>query len=233
MLGIIGAMTVEVEALKKLMENVEVITVSGIDFYRGSLCGTDVVVAVSGVGKVNAAVCAQTMIIVFKTEAVINIGVAGGLSKTLKVCDIAVADSVVQHDMDTSVFGDPMGFISGLDVVYMKCDKKISDKLCIASEKVSGVHVERGVIASGDQFISSSEKKKFIVDNFNAIATEMEGAAIGHVCALNKIPFGVLRAISDSADDSAHMSFEEFTVNAVKNSISIVLEFLKEWRIEK
>lgn len=233
MLGIIGAMTVEVEALKKLMENVEVITVSGIDFYRGSLCGTDVVVAVSGVGKVNAAVCAQTMIIVFKTEAVINIGVAGGLSKTLKVCDIAVADSVVQHDMDTSVFGDPVGFISGLDVVYMKCDEKISDELCVASEKVDGVHVERGVIASGDQFIRSSEKKKFIVDNFNAIATEMEGAAIGHVCALNNIPFGVLRAISDSADDGAHMSFEEFTVKAVKNSISIVLEFLKEWRSEK
>lgn len=233
MIGIIGAMAVEVEALKKLMEKVEVITVSGIDFYRGILCGSDVVVAVSGVGKVNAAVCAQTMIIVFKTEAVINIGVAGGLSKALKVCDIAVADSVVQHDMDTSVFGDPLGFISGLDMVYMECDKKISDELFRASQKLGTVNVERGVIASGDQFISSGEKKKFIVDNFNAVATEMEGAAIGQVCAVNKIPFGVLRAISDSADDGAPMSFEEFTVKAVKNSISIIIDFLKDWGVAK
>ncbi len=228
MLGIIGAMTVEVESLKQIMEEVEIITVSGIDFYRGKLCGKDVVVAVSGVGKVSAAICAQTMIIVFKVNAIINIGVAGGLSPKLKVCDIAVATAVVEHDMDTSALGDPIGFISGLNLVYMNCDEKISEALYNASKKL--VNTEKGIIASGDQFISNIEKKTFIVDSFNAIATEMEGAAIGHVCLVNKVQFGVLRAISDGADDGAPMSFEEFTVKAVKNSISIIIEFLKIWK---
>lgn len=230
MLGIIGAMKVEVEALKQLMENVEVITISGIEFYRGILCGSEVVVAVSGVGKVNAAICAQTMIIVFKAKAIINIGVAGGLSDTLRVCDVAVADAVVQHDMDTSALGDPVGFISGLDVIYIKSDKAISDKLCEAAQKVGSMRVERGTIASGDCFVSGSGQKSFLKDSFGAIAAEMEGAAVGQTCAVNNVPFGVLRAISDGADDGAPTSFEEFTVKAVKNSIAIIIEFIKGWR---
>lgn len=227
LLGIIGAMTVEVEALKQLMENVEIIKVSGIDFYRGTLCGKDVVVAVSGVGKVNAAVCAQTMIIIFKVSAVINIGVAGGLADTFKVGDIAIAEAVVEHDMDTAVFGDPVGFISGLNTVEIKCDEEITRKLKASVLNTGISRVETGIIASGDQFICSAEQKQKIIDNFNAIAAEMEGAAIGHACAMNNVPFGVLRAISDGADNGAQMSFEEFTVLAVKNSIAIILDFLK------
>lgn len=230
MLGIIGAMKVEVESLKQIMEDVKILTISGIDFYQGKLCDVDVVVAVSGVGKVNAAVCTQTMIIKFNVDAVINVGVAGTLTKKLNVCDIAVATSVVEHDMDTSPLGDPVGFVSGLDMIYMNCDKKVSDMLYNAANTIDGVNVEKGVIASGDQFISGGEKKQYIVDNFNAIAAEMEGASIGHVCTVNKIPFGILRAISDGADDGAPMSYEEFTVKAVKNSISIILEFLKAWK---
>lgn len=230
MLGIIGAMTVEVESLKKLMEDLKILTISGIDFYSGKLCGVDVVVAVSGVGKVNAAVCTQTMILKFDVEAIINVGVAGGLAKDLNVCDIAVAESVVEHDMDTSPLGDPVGFVSGLNLIYMNADEKISSMLYHASNVIDGINVKKGVIASGDQFICDSEKKRYIVDNFNAIAAEMEGASIGHVCTVNKVPFGILRAISDGADDGAPMSYEEFTIKAVKNSITIILEFLKAWK---
>lgn len=230
MLGIIGAMTVEVESLKKLMEDLKILTISGIDFYSGKLCGVDVVVAVSGVGKVNAAVCTQTMILKFDVKAIINVGVAGGLVKDLNVCDIAVAESVVEHDMDTSPLGDPVGFVSGLDLIYMNADEKISSMLYNASNAIDGINVKKGIIASGDQFIGDSEKKQYITDKFNAIAAEMEGASIGHVCTMNKVPFGVLRAISDGADDGAPMTYEEFTVKAVKNSVSIILEFLKSWK---
>lgn len=227
MLGIIGAMKIEVEALKQLMNDVEVKTISGISFCCGRLCGEEVVVAVSGVGKVNAAVCTQTMILEFKVGAIINVGVAGTLTSELSICDVAVAAAVVQHDMDTSPLGDPVGFISGPDVIYINADEQISDRLYKSAQKVGIRNVKKGVIASGDQFIGGGEKKKIIVDNFNAIAAEMEGAAIGHVCMLSGVPFGVLRAISDGADDDAMMSYEEFAVKAAENSIKIIIDFLE------
>ena len=200
LVGIIGAMDLEVQALKGLMDNAVVETISTIDFYKGNINGVETVVAVAGVGKVNAAVCSQTMILKYSPDIMINVGVAGGLSEEFKIGDIAVADSVVEHDMDTSPIGDPVGLISGINLVNIPCDKKLADLMEQAVSKVGTITSKRGVIASGDQFISKQEQRDRIKDNFGAIAAEMEGASIGHVCYMNGVPFGVLRAISDGAN---------------------------------
>lgn len=226
-IGIIGAMAVEVQMLKDIMQNVHVSTISGIEYCAGIISGVEVVVAQAGVGKVNAAVCAEAMILKYEPSAIINIGVAGGLSAKLKVGDIAVADTVVEHDMDTSVFGDPLGFITGINMVNIPCAQWITETLQQGAKKIDGVVTVCGTIVSGDQFISSKEKKIQLVDRFNAVATEMEGASIGHVCYMNEVPFGVLRAISDSADDEADMSFNEFCDMAAKNSLKVILSFLE------
>ena len=212
LVGIIGAMDLEVQALKGLMDNAVVETISTIDFYKGNINGVETVVAVAGVGKVNAAVCSQTMILKYSPDIMINVGVAGGLSDEFKIGDIAVADSVVEHDMDTSPIGDPVGLISGINLVNIS--------------KVGTITSKRGVIASGDQFISKQEQRDRIKDNFGAIAAEMEGASIGHVCYMNGVPFGVLRAISEGANDDSHMDYPEFAKMAAANSIKIILELL-------
>ena len=230
LVGIIGAMALEVQALKDLMDNAKIETVSTIDFYSGKINGVDTVVAVAGVGKVNAAVCAQTMILKYSPDVVINVGVAGGLDTGFKIGDIAVADSVVEHDMDTSPLGDAPGYISGIGMVEMPCDKAIADMMAKADETVGTIHAKRGIIASGDQFINTQEERDKIVGNFGAIAAEMEGASIGHVCVMNNVKFGVLRAISDGANDDSPMDYPEFAKMAAANSIKIILELLKNMK---
>ena len=212
-IGIIGAMEVEVKELKEQMQITRQLTKAGMEFCEGILEGQDVVVVRSGVGKVNAAVCSQTMILKYSPDIMINVGVAGGLSEEFKIGDIAVADSVVEHDMDTSPIGDPVGLISGINLVNIPCDKKLADLMEQAVSKVGTITSKRGVIASGDQFISKQEQRDRIKDNFGAIAAEMEGASIGHVCYMNGVPFGVLRAISDGANDDSHMDYPEFAKN--------------------
>ncbi|MCH5185773.1 MAG: 5'-methylthioadenosine/adenosylhomocysteine nucleosidase [Oscillospiraceae bacterium] len=227
MIGIIGAMQVEVESLKEIMKSVKIEKVSGVDFYIGDLCGIQAVVAVSGVGKVNAAVCAEAMILKYAPEYIINIGVAGGLAEGIKVGDVVIAESVVEHDMDTSPIGDPVGLISGINLINIPCSAGLIDGLFKSASAVDGISAVKGVIASGDQFISSDKQRIFIKDTFKASAAEMEGASIGHVCYLNNVDFCVLRAISDCADGESPMSFAEFTQFAVKNSIKIILDFLE------
>lgn len=228
LIGIIGAMELEVDALKKLMTNEEIRKISTIDFHRGTINGVETVVAVAGVGKVNAAVCAQTMILTYSPDLIINVGVAGGLWDGFKIGDIAVADYVVEHDMDTSPLGDEKGFITGINMVKMPCDNKISSMLEEAAKKVGEISVKTGIIASGDQFINTQEERDSILNSFDAIAAEMEGGSIGHVCVMNNIPFGVLRAISDGANDDSHMDYPEFAKMAANNSIKIILEFLNK-----
>lgn len=226
MIGIIGAMDIEVEGIKALLDGVSEEKISNIAFVKGKLNGTDLVVAKCGVGKVFSALCAQTMIMSYKPDAVINIGVAGGISDTLAIGDIVVADSVVQHDMDTTPIGEPLGFLSELGLVKIPTDEKIRNGLLKAVEKV-GINAVSGTIASGDQFISDNAKKQFIKDNFGAAACEMEGAAIGTVCCVNNVPFGVLRAISDGANSEAEMDFPTFAKMAAENSINVIMEFTK------
>ena len=227
MIGIIAAMNVEMESLRSYMENTEEETISGIRFVRGMLEGQEVVTAVCGIGKVFAALCAQTMILRYAPEAIINTGVAGTLTNALGIASIAVSSAVVQHDMDTSPLGDPKGLISGINVVEIPADAQLGGKI-LACAKEMGVNAVSGVIASGDQFVASAERKDFITGQFGAIACEMEGAAIGQVCYVNKVPFCVLRAISDSADGSSHMDYPQFVKLAAEQSVSLMRRVMKD-----
>lgn len=227
MIGIIGAMDIEVNQFKDLMQDKKVETISNIEFVSGNLWGKPTVVAVSGVGKVNAAICTEVMCLKYSPDFIINSGVAGGLEETLKICDVVVADAVVQHDMDTSPLGDPVGFISGLGLVDIPCDADLSKKLAEASSNAN-IHTLMGKIVSGDQFINSAEKKTYLIDTFDAFACEMEAAAIGHAAYKNNIPFCVLRSISDNADGSSHISYTDFVGMASENLKKIMSEFFKK-----
>lgn len=226
-IGIIGAMDVEVNELIESMNNIKKETISGIVYYEGTLQDKDVVVAKCGVGKVHAAVCAQTMILKYKPDALINTGVAGSLNSDLDIADLVISDNVVQHDMDTSGIGDPVGLISGLNIINIPCPKELVEKIKKSADTIEGTNVKVGTIASGDQFICNQDKKEYIVKHFDALCAEMEGAAIGHVCFLNKVDFCIIRAISDKADGSAHMDFPEFVKIAAKKSTQLINTFLK------
>ncbi len=224
MIGIIGAMDIEVERIKSNMQSISSETISGTEFVCGTLWGLPAVVAVSGVGKVNASICTQTMILSYEPRFIINTGVAGGLSGNLNICDAVVATSVIQHDMDTSPLGDPVGFISGLDLIEIPTDEDLSEKLFTASTE-SGVKTIKGKIVSGDQFIGSAEKKAYLKSSFNADACEMESAAIGHTCYKSGVPFAILRTISDNADDSSPMDFPDF-VKAAADNLEKIMKIL-------
>lgn len=228
MIGIIGAMGVEVKALADLLENKKSETISGVEYLSGTIYGRDVVLAVCGIGKVFAAICAQTMILKYNPEIIINTGIAGTLSEELSIGDIAISDFVVQHDMDTSPLGDPVGLLSGINIVKIPSDEATYRKI-ESAVKTTGTNYRIGTIASGDQFLASNEVKKRIVDNFGAIAGEMEGGSIGHVCYVNKIPFCVLRAISDCADGSGAENYMEFLDKAAANAVSVMKNFISEY----
>lgn len=225
MIGIIGAMDIEVESLKRLLKDVRKEKISNIEFFSGKIGDTDTVIAKCGVGKVFASICAQTMIMQFKPDIIVNIGVAGGLSENLHIGDIVIADSVAQHDMDTTALGDERGFLQEIGLVKIPADSRVLSVLEDACGYM-GINYEVGTIASGDQFVSSEDKKQFIKDTFSAKACEMEGAAIGQVCFVNKVPFGVLRAISDGANDGANFDFAEFTAMAAENSAKVIERFV-------
>lgn len=220
-IGIIGAMAVEVEALKAKLENKRTETVSGIEFASGVLCGKDVVIARCGIGKVFAAICAEAMIIRFGVDCVINTGVGGTLSEEIGILDLAISDSVVQHDMDTSPLGDPVGLISGINIVKIPASLPLAEKISSAARSM-GINHRIGTIASGDQFINNREKKDFIKNTFSAIACEMEGAAIGHVCYVNGVDFAVIRSISDNASGEADMEYPEMVAKAAAQSEALI-----------
>ena len=226
MIGIIGAMSIEVDRFKAQMQDATYETISGTEFVSGTLWGHPVVVAVSGVGKVNAAICTEAMILRYSPKFIINSGVAGGLSAELSLCSAVIASFVIQHDMDTSPLGDPVGYISGLGLVEIPTDEDLSKKL-LAAALENDIHAIKGKIVSGDQFINSSEKKDYLRDFFGGAACEMEAASIGHVCFKNSVPFAILRTISDNADDSSHISFNDFVDLAAVNMEEIMKTFLK------
>lgn len=227
MIGIICAMQIEIDKINEEIENKTTETVSGINFTVGTLYGKSIVTAVCGVGKVFAAICAEAMIIKYKPDVIINTGVGGTLTHKLSIGDVAVSEAVVQHDMDTSPLGDPVGLLSGINIVKIPADCETADKIAACVEKL-GVNSLKGVIASGDQFINSSEKKKYISETFGAIACEMEGGSIGHVCYVNDVKFAVIRAISDGAGDESHMDYPTFARMAAEKSANAVKLFVKE-----
>jgi adenosylhomocysteine nucleosidase len=228
MIGIIGAMSVEVEELKARLTDAKVEEFAGSEYVSGRLCGREVVIAQCGIGKVFAAVCASTMILRYNVSAIINTGVAGTLSEKVGILDFAVSDAVVQHDMDTTAIGDAIGLISGINVIEIPASKKLS-ALALRLAREQGSRCESGIIASGDQFIASKEVKDRIVGDFGAIACEMEGAAIGHVCYVNGRPFAVLRAISDNADGVADIDYPSFCKKAADNYVKVITTFCERY----
>ena len=225
MIGIIGAMRAEVDALIEKLENRSVEEISGIPFYKGVLSGREAVIAPCGVGKVFAALCAQTMILKYAPEYILHTGVAGSLAPGLPVGGIALGSAMVQHDMDTSPLGDPKGLISGIDLVELPTDKDLRAAVSAAAEKLGYPHKE-GLIASGDQFIATTAEKAASAKQFGAIACEMEGAAIAQVCYVNKTPLCVIRAISDSLDGDGAMEYPAFLSLAADRAVNLILTFL-------
>jgi len=197
MLGIIGAMDMEVENLRREMQNVTEKTVGFTKFYQGELFGMPVCLARCGIGKVHAALCAQAMILEYSIDAMLNIGVAGALMEQLQIAQIVVAKSAVQHDIDTTPFGDPLGMISGPNIVHIPCDERLTALLEQAADRAGVAHI-CAAVATGDQFIAKLEKKDFLAQQFGAGACDMEGGAIAQCCYEMKIPYAACRAISDT-----------------------------------
>ncbi len=229
MIGIIGAMEEEVISLKRKVEGINKQTLAGMDFYTGKIHEKDVVIVRCGIGKVNAAVCTQILVDRFEVTTVINTGVAGGLYPDINIGDIVVSSDTVEHDMDASAVGNPRGEIPRMNKTYFEADQLLVDCAKKAAEALKGEHkVYVGRVASGDQFISSMKVKEDIYTTFTAYCAEMEGAAIAHTCFLNQIPFVIIRAISDKADSSADVNFEEFVNVAAKNASRMIEAMIKE-----
>ncbi len=225
MIGILGAMDIEVAQIKGALTSPVTTSIHGIDFTRGQLEGREVVVAQCGIGKVNAAACAQMLIDRFGPALVINVGVGGSLSPDLRLGDIAVARRVVQHDVDTTALGDPAGYVSTVNKVFFDCDEAAVNGLLAAISDVPGVRGQAGVIATGDQFINSASVKARIVERFGAICCDMESGAIAQVCLISGVPFAAVRAISDNADDDSHMDYPQFTRMAASHSTEVLSRF--------
>jgi len=224
MIGIIGAMDIEIERINAQLTDKKEETVSGALYTTGKIGETEVVTAICGIGKVFAAICAQTMILHYGAEAIINTGVAGTLTDKVGVLGVVVATKLVQHDMDTTYFGDPKGMISGINKVFFDADEALSEKVCL---NIKGDFI-RGTIASGDAFIADEAKKAEIRDTFGAVACEMEGASIAHVCYVNNVPVCVVRSISDGADGDKELSYEAFREEAAAKSAEIIINTIKE-----
>ena len=213
-LGIIGAMTVEVELLKKKMENLTVTGHAGMEFYDGQLEGLNTVVVQCGVGKVNAAMCAQILCSVFGVTHLVNTGIAGSLSADLDIGDLVVSKDAIYHDFDCVHFGYEMGRVPGMDTVAFPADERLIRYALAAAEEVNPGHARIGRVASGDLFVAEKAAKNRIIEKTGAVCTEMEGAAIAQTAYRNKVPFVILRAISDKADDSAQMDYPTFETQA-------------------
>lgn len=222
-IGIIGAMDVEVNNLKSDMEIEKVSQRAGMEFCEGKLKGQHVVVVRSGIGKVNAAVCTQILVDMYEVDAVINTGIAGSLNADINIGDIVISTDVLHHDMDAVNFGYPLGQIPQMDVFSFQADEKLAEKAKRVCENVNPeIKVFRGRVVSGDQFIADREVKNRIERNFHGFCTEMEGAAIAQTAYLNQVPFVIIRAISDKADDSATMDYPTFEKKAVEHSVRLV-----------
>lgn len=222
-IGIIGAMDEEVSRLKEKMQVKRIENKAGMEFFEGDLVGKDVVIVRSGIGKVNAAICTQILVDDFQVEAVINTGVAGSLKNEINIGDIVLSSDALQHDMDATGFGYEPGIIPRMDNSVFAADKE----LLLVAEKVNKevnpeIETFVGRVVSGDQFISDKEKKDYLIKQFSGYCTEMEGAAIAQTCYVNQIPFLVIRAISDKADDSATMDYGDFEEKAIEHTVKLL-----------
>jgi adenosylhomocysteine nucleosidase len=228
-IGIIGAMEEEVTNLRKSMSVVTTKNVIGLDYYVGMIEGSshNVVVVSSGIGKVNAALCAQVLVDMFAVDAIINTGVAGAISGKLKIGDVVVSTDAMYHDFDTTACGDEPGIISRMGTSFFPADADLIDKAIQSAEEL-GLNAVAGRIATGDQFISNQERKDEIRNLFSPLCCEMEGAAIAHAAYLNMIPFVIIRAISDNANENSDVNFETFFRDVAVKSAEIVKKVIEK-----
>ncbi|MBQ6876630.1 MAG: 5'-methylthioadenosine/adenosylhomocysteine nucleosidase [Lachnospiraceae bacterium] len=227
MIAIIGAMKSEVEQLTARMEAVQMVSQTGMDFYVGTLAGKEVVVVQCGVGKVNAALCTQILADRFNVSAIINTGIAGSLQAEINIGDVVLSEDAIYHDMDVTVFGYAAGEVPGIGRASFPADHhliKVAEQSC--REANPDIDIFVGRVVSGDQFIMSREKKEWLKANFGGFCTEMEGAAIAHGAWRNEIPFLIIRAISDKADDSAGMTMDEFEPLAIDHTVKLLMTML-------
>ena len=227
MIGIIGAMEEEVAALKEDMDIQETVEQASMVFCKGKLCGKDVVVVRSGIGKVNAGICAQILVDRFQADMLINTGIAGSLDARIDIGDMVISTDALHHDMDATIFGDAIGQIPRMDTLAFPADEELVRKAAKANEKANpDIRTVTGKVASGDQFISSREAKEKIVENFHPLCVEMEGAGIAQAAYLNKVSYVIIRAISDKADNSATMDYPTFERQAIAHSVRLMKELL-------
>ncbi len=227
-IGIIGAMEEEVELLKEKMTDTVIVEKAGMKFVKGHLKGQTAVVVRSGIGKVNAGICTQILADEFQVEAVINTGIAGSLKAEINIGDIVLSTDTMQHDVDAREFGYPLGQIPRMETLAFPADetlRKLAKEVC--QQVNPDIQVFEGRVASGDQFVADKEIKNRIIENTQAYCTEMEGAAIGQAAYLNKIPYLVIRAISDKADDSAHVDYPTFERQAIRHTVNLVSSMME------
>ena len=225
-LAIMGAMEEEIEPLLAYFDKVNVVEYANNKYYEVNYNGLDIVIAYSKIGKVFASLTASTMIEKFGCDILLFSGVAGGINPKLKIGDLIIADKLCQHDLDITAFGHPHGYVPG-GKVFVETSKELRD-VAIKVAKENDLKVIEGIIATGDQFVHSTQRKEFIEKTFNADALEMEGASVAVVCDALNIPFFILRAISDTADMDAGFDFDEFLKSSAKNSADYLIKILKE-----
>lgn len=228
MIGIICALKIEVEGLKKLMDNPESMKKAGLEFISGKISGKDIVLLECGIGKVNAAVGTQIMIDSYSPDVIINSGIAGSLAKDLIVGDIVIANDCIEHDMNTVELGDPRGQICFTDEkrIDIPADKATYEKLAECCQGL-GSTVRIGRVATGDMFVSLRHQRESLAFEFGALCCEMEGAAVGHTCYMNKVPFAILRSISDDLKFHKGENYEEFKELAADKSVKAIKRFIE------
>ena len=229
MIGIICALSIEVEELTKLLKNKEEKTIAKMKYISGDINGKKVVMTECGIGKVNAAMSTQVMIDHYSPQVIINSGIAGSVSKTLKIGDIVISKDCVQHDFDGTQMGDPKGLIQYNDEtrIDIPVSKKVANKLLKACKDIKDTNVVLGRIATGDIFVAEKAMRSAIAEEFSALACEMEGGAVAQVCYRNDTPCAVLRCISDDFDENEFMNFMEFRFLAAEKSIAAIKNFLE------
>ncbi|MDO4264964.1 MAG: 5'-methylthioadenosine/adenosylhomocysteine nucleosidase [Eubacteriales bacterium] len=228
MLAFIGAMEDEVAGIRAALSDTEAKEYAGRTVIEGTYQGARAVIVQAGIGKVNAALCTQMIIDRYAPSAIINTGIAGSLNSSIAIGDLVLSTDAVEHDVDATTFGDPAGQVPNMDVFSFTADEGLR---ALAKEAAAAVLPDvgchEGRVLTGDQFISSQEKKDWLVNTFAGDCCEMEGGAIAQVCHVNKVPFLIIRAISDSADNSAHMDYPAFEQMAIANSVKLALELIR------
>ncbi|ANS75026.1 nucleosidase [Paenibacillus yonginensis] len=226
-IGILGAMDEEIALLLRQMEGKDTQIQAGIPFTTGRLLGRNVVVSKSGVGKVNAAATTQLMIDRFNVSSVLFTGVAGAVNPELQIGDIVISSSCQQHDMDVTPLGYARGIIPYQEISDFPADDALVKLAMRACEKICQDHQFLvGRVLSGDRFVADRDVVQDLYENMHGACVEMEGAAVAQVCYMNRVPYVVLRSMSDKADGSAHVNFAEFTVEAANRSYAILNEMI-------